>query len=323
MKIFKTIQILTLFLFFSLSVFAQLGINTDGTDPNSSAMLDVKSTDKGVLIPRMTETQKNGISVAAAQEGLMVYQTDGTKGFYYYDGTSWQQVGGSGGSGDNLGNHVATQPLTLVNMTTTQRDAISNPQPGMQIYNSTIGRLEFFQELPPTTFLNITNNGNTENGCTSIAQSFKVNSSFFINEILAKVDFGGNTGDVTLKIFNSDGTGGAELFSETFSFASIPVQNGNEYNFVLSNPYLTNCCPTITFEITQVGNTNMTAHIDFQNMVSFDLFDDPNPDAYVEGKFYKNGVNSDATDQSNFPTVIFTRRDLHFKITTQRKQWTQ
>lgn len=321
MKIFKTLQIATLFLLCSTSAFAQLGINTDGANPNSSAMLDVKSTDKGILIPRMTETQRDAITVEAAQEGLMVYQTDGTKGFYYWDGASWQQIGGGSGSGDNLGNHIATQPFVLVNMTTAQRDAVANPQAGMQIYNTTIGRPEFFQELPPTTFLDISNNGNTETGCTSIAQSFKPNSSFFVNEILAKIDFGGNTGDVTLKIFDGDGTSGTQLFSETFSFANISVQNGNEYNFVLSNPYFTNCCPTITFEITQVGNTNITAHINFVDMVSADISN--NPDPYINGKFYKDGVNSDATDQSNFPTLVFTRRDLHFKITTQRKQWTQ
>jgi hypothetical protein len=42
----------------------------------------------GLLVPRMTETQRDAISPAAT--GLMIYQTDGTAGFYYYNGSSWE-----------------------------------------------------------------------------------------------------------------------------------------------------------------------------------------------------------------------------------------
>jgi len=58
----------------------------DGYSPASSAMLDVKSTDKGMLIPRMTTAQRNAITSPA--EGLFVYDTD-EKIFYYYNGTEW------------------------------------------------------------------------------------------------------------------------------------------------------------------------------------------------------------------------------------------
>jgi len=67
-----------------------VGIGT--TTPNASAILDLTSTDKGILIPRMTQTQRNAIGTPA--EGLMIYQTDGTAGFYYYNGTAWTAVGG-------------------------------------------------------------------------------------------------------------------------------------------------------------------------------------------------------------------------------------
>lgn len=70
---------------------AQVGINTDNSAPQPSAMLDVKSTEKGILIPRMTEVQKNGISNPAT--GLLVFQTNGTSGFYYYNGTEWENLG--------------------------------------------------------------------------------------------------------------------------------------------------------------------------------------------------------------------------------------
>ena len=78
----------------SFSAFAQVGINTEGTTPDASAMLDIKSTDKGLLIPRMTGAQRVGISTPAI--GLIIYQTDGFSGFYFFNSSSaWIRLGGS------------------------------------------------------------------------------------------------------------------------------------------------------------------------------------------------------------------------------------
>jgi len=71
------------------TTFAQVGINTE--TPDASAALDITSTTGGLLVPRMTETQRDAITSAAT--GLMIYQTDGTAGFYYYNGSSWAEVG--------------------------------------------------------------------------------------------------------------------------------------------------------------------------------------------------------------------------------------
>ena len=69
------------------SVIAQVAVNTDGSSADPSAMLDVKSTDKGILIPRMDSLQR--VSIAGPATGLLVYQTDATSGFYFYNGTEW------------------------------------------------------------------------------------------------------------------------------------------------------------------------------------------------------------------------------------------
>ena len=69
---------------------AQVAINTDGTTPNSSAMLDIKSTSKGLLTPRMTTAQRN--SIVSPATGLMVYDTDVNKFFFYAIG-SWIEMG--------------------------------------------------------------------------------------------------------------------------------------------------------------------------------------------------------------------------------------
>ena len=89
-----------LFTFLSLLassfIFSQQGvaINTDGTAPHASAMLDVKSTSRGLLAPRMTYAQRSDIASPAA--GLMVYQTDTylkiEKGIYLFDGTAWRRL---------------------------------------------------------------------------------------------------------------------------------------------------------------------------------------------------------------------------------------
>mgnify|MGYP002630683306 CR=1 FL=1 len=66
---------------------AQVAINTDGSDPNAAAMLDVKSTSKGLLIPRMSTAQRTTLGTIAVA-GLMVFDTDFNQ-FFYHNGTIW------------------------------------------------------------------------------------------------------------------------------------------------------------------------------------------------------------------------------------------
>ena len=71
--------------------FAQVGIGT--TTPEASAALDVTSTTRGFLPPRLTQAQMN--TVASPVEGLMVYCSDcAAKGMYVYTGSVWEQLGG-------------------------------------------------------------------------------------------------------------------------------------------------------------------------------------------------------------------------------------
>ena len=77
-----------LLLLVSVPAFSQVGIGTK--TPVPSAALEVSSTgnDKGVLITRLTATQKDAIVSPA--EGLLIYQTTAPIGFYYYTGTAWK-----------------------------------------------------------------------------------------------------------------------------------------------------------------------------------------------------------------------------------------
>ena len=93
----KAICITAMMLFVIGNLFAQnVGINNEGLSPHGSAMLDVSSTTKGFLPPRMTAAQKAAISAPAA--GLLIYQTDATAGFYYYNGAAWVAIPSGGGS---------------------------------------------------------------------------------------------------------------------------------------------------------------------------------------------------------------------------------
>jgi microcystin-dependent protein len=80
--------ILNLLLFFSLSIKAQVGIGT--SNPNSSSSLDIVSSDKGILIPRLTVAQR--IAILNPADGLLVYQTNDVSGFYFFNGTDWNKL---------------------------------------------------------------------------------------------------------------------------------------------------------------------------------------------------------------------------------------
>jgi hypothetical protein len=84
----------------TISSQAQIGIGT--TTPNASAQLDITSTIRGLLMPRMTAIQRAAIGSAA--EGLLVYQTDAPAGMYIYMGGAWTIVGAGLSSGSQTGN---------------------------------------------------------------------------------------------------------------------------------------------------------------------------------------------------------------------------
>jgi len=89
----KSLCVLALVSASTLVGFAQkersnVGIGT--TLPHESAVLDIKSSSQGLLIPRMSLQQRSAIQNPA--NGLMVYQTDLISGFYFYNGTDWKAL---------------------------------------------------------------------------------------------------------------------------------------------------------------------------------------------------------------------------------------
>ena len=108
-RLFESLSIMTMFICCTCFSTAQntfpstgsAGIGT--TTPNASSILDMVSKSKGMLVPRMTKTQRDAIATPAT--GLFIYQTNSTPGFYYYSGSVWAAVSTKGAniSLSNLG----------------------------------------------------------------------------------------------------------------------------------------------------------------------------------------------------------------------------
>jgi hypothetical protein len=94
------ILILVTLMLLYISINAQnIGINETGNPPHPSAMLDIVSPDKGILIPRLPDHT----AIAAPAQGLLVYNSTGN-GFWYWDGTQWLPLLGANSGWQILGN---------------------------------------------------------------------------------------------------------------------------------------------------------------------------------------------------------------------------
>ena len=87
----KRILLLSICIFFITNIFAQVGISTTSITPNSSSILELRSSTLGFLPPRMTTTERDAI--ASPANGLVIYNTT-TSLLNFYNGTSWQITGG-------------------------------------------------------------------------------------------------------------------------------------------------------------------------------------------------------------------------------------
>jgi len=111
----------------SQSSFSQnVGISASGSQPNTSAGLDVDFADKGLLIPRVALTgTSNAAPLAAHVAGMMVYNTatvgNVTSGFYFNNGSKWIALSGGGVS----------------QMTSAERLAIVTPPIGIEVFDLT------------------------------------------------------------------------------------------------------------------------------------------------------------------------------------------
>ena len=79
-----------------------IGINNDGSKPDANAMLDVKASNKGILIPRTSTASRTTIPNT---KGLLVYDTT-TNSFWYNNGAAWQQISNGSSSLNGTVNYL-------------------------------------------------------------------------------------------------------------------------------------------------------------------------------------------------------------------------
>ena len=213
----KKILFASLIIFFSTNIIAQnLIISDDSTYSGTSnnAVFEVYSAggNKGILIPRLTTAQRTSIATTAADDGLVVYDTD-THSFWVWDGTQWTELGDkqtlsfnnstgelsisngntvtiplNSSSGDNWGSQVVQHDNTL------QGDGTSsNPL-------SVDGDLTDDQSLTligTTLYISGGNNVNLTSAINSTAWTLSGNS-------ISSSDFLGTTNNQPLNIYTNN-----------------------------------------------------------------------------------------------------------------------
>lgn len=107
------LPLLLLFITCYGALFGQASLSNTPSTPDASAMLDIQSTNKGLLIPRLTTAQRNAI--AAPATGLQVFNLDDNC-IDIYDGTNWAKTCGwkQTGVGDSMGTNAWVRKADVV-----------------------------------------------------------------------------------------------------------------------------------------------------------------------------------------------------------------
>ncbi len=113
----RTAVILFVFVLFTIKGISQTVVVTDNSayvTGQASSVLDVYSVSKGFLTPRMTTAQR--VAITSPAEGLLVYQIDGAKGFYYYTNSAWSSLS-TGSAWSLTGNSGTSNPTNFLGTT--------------------------------------------------------------------------------------------------------------------------------------------------------------------------------------------------------------
>ena len=184
-----------------------VGINEDGSLAADGAILDIKSTSSGLLIPRMTEAQRDAI--VTKPHSLLIYQTDGDSGFYYYHqpDAAWHPFL-SGGARANSG-------------WATEGNAGTNPNAN---FIGTIDSVDWVVKTNNNEKMRVTGNGNVGIGASPGSQKL-----YLYDDVDGKLDFrvenpnAGTSANARVQIRNNTG-GGMEIGVAGSNYSSKPAR---------------------------------------------------------------------------------------------------
>lgn len=189
-----------------------VGIGT--TAPDKSAVLDIQSSTKGLLIPRMMLNERNQINNPA--DGLLIYQTNENQGFYFYNGTDWAQlspkeaksVAGTDGDWTLTGNAAAVGQFI----------GTTNNRPlEFKVNNVTSGRIEPSTGYAASTYYgyqagqNNTGANNVGIGILALYNGTGANNMALGSRTLRLNTSGANNVAIGIDALSKNTTGGANL----------------------------------------------------------------------------------------------------------------
>ena len=116
--ILKQLTLLAICLLIGIAARAQVKVGNNPTTINANSVLEMESTNKGMLLPRLALTSTTAFAPLSAHvAGMVVYNTatagDVTPGYFYNDGTKWVRL--AGGAGTGAGSTTAGPLITITN----------------------------------------------------------------------------------------------------------------------------------------------------------------------------------------------------------------
>jgi hypothetical protein len=246
----KTVLISILLLtIVTAKVSAQTVVVTDDASyitGQASSVLDIKSISKGLLIPRMTTAQRT--AVASPAEGLMVYQIDGTKGFYYFTNSAWVPLASGTStqwttSGTNIyynGGNVGigtTTPATALQIVGTNPLTLTGVQTGattdsiLTIASGTVRKLPFSTVTSGTSW-SLLGNAGTNYATNFLGTTDNTSIRLRTNNIQGMI----------LDSLGNVGIGAAPVFSASPSQEKLLVSAGttNSFNAIVAKGSVNN-----------------------------------------------------------------------------------
>jgi hypothetical protein len=270
----------------SLSRAQSVAINADSSKADPSAILDLKSTVKGFLTPRMTLAQRNAIAVPAV--GLLIYQTDNTAGFYCYTGTSWTPVTGTGGgtgTGNNWslnGNDITNSNTGNVGVNTTNplKNQFQIGDMGNAGFNGNqfalgngtnafaVGQTDTYTQLASSTNMSLMSKGGTGMvGIGTINPQNRFQIGDFKNLIFAGGDFAIGNSNTFLGIILRQPVGSADTYMTTAPGDGLSFFPGN------NNLGINTATPLNRLQVGDMGPTGIAGNdIAFGNGASASAF---------------------------------------------------
>jgi hypothetical protein len=233
---------------------AQVAVNTDGANPDNSAMLDVKSTFKGVLFPRMTSSEREAIASPAT--GLTVYDLT-TQSYWYYNGSAWTTIGN--GIWTQNGNDIYSNISGNAGIGTT------TPEDKLHLFNST--NLRILIETPDNFYAGVrTRNSQREYFMGTIGNRWSVFDNYDGSEDISVLP----DGNVGIATTTPDPSAALDVSSTTKGFlpprmtieqrdAITPIAGLMIYNTTTNKPNYYNGAEWMNYDgtpaILQVGDS--------------------------------------------------------------------